>query len=218
MAKSLLEQFQSYLLVNSFSAGDKLETELELAARFQVSRGTMREILIHLCHMGILERVKNKGTFIKKITPEKLENDIAFCFQLLGFCFEDLKEARLCIETSLIPIVVRRITPSQLERLRKNIVEMESLVEEPEKADCVDRDFHLKLLEACNNSALKMFSNVIYLLFRKKFRTKFLNPDAVRKSIRDHQTILNAIAKDDADQATKILTEHILPTYRTPNN
>ena len=50
----------------------------------------MREVIMYFCHMGILERVKNKGTFIREISTEKLEKDIAFCFQLAGYGFEDL--------------------------------------------------------------------------------------------------------------------------------
>lgn len=212
MTENLLNQFRNYLLNNNFSSGDKLEGELELAERFQVSRGAMREVLMHLCHMGVLERVKNKGTFIKEITAEKLENDIAFCFQLSGFCFEDLKETRLCIETSLIPLVAKRITPSQIAQLRANTDEMESYADDPEKADCVDRDFHIKLLETCNNPTLKMFSNVIYLLFRKKHRSKFLNPDAVLKSVRDHRNLLDALAAGDEVKAQEIIKDHIIPT------
>lgn len=209
---ALTKRFRDYLLDSNLGPGDKLETELELAERFQVQRGAMREVIMYLCHMGVLERIKNKGTFIKGITPEKLESDIAFCFQLSGFCFEELKEARLCFETALLPLIARRVSPALTERLRDNIAAMESLAERPEEADRFDRDFHLLLLKGCNNPTLNMFSNVLYLLFRKKFRGQFLNPDAVRKSARDHRSLLDALAVGDIEAAREIIVQHIAIT------
>lgn len=209
---NLQENFRSYLLDSAFLPGDKLPSELELAEKFNVSRGAIREVIMYFSHMGLLERTKNKGTFICQVSPEKIESDIALCFQLSGFCFEDLKETRLCMETAMLPLLVKRITPSIIERMQRNIELMESLAEKPEDADILDRDFHLILLEACGNKTLRMFSNVIHLLFSRKFRQKFLNKDAVLKSVRDHKAMLEALRKSDATLLQKIMQEHIIPT------
>lgn len=209
---SLQETFRAYLLDSGFLPGDKLPSELELAAKFKVSRGAVREVIMYFSFMGLLERTKNKGTFIRQVEPEKIESDIALCFQLSGFCFEDLKETRLCMEIAMLPLLVRRITPSIMERMQQNIERMESLAAKPEEADTLDRDFHLILLEACGNKTLRMFSNVIHLLFSRKFRQKFLNTEAVLKSVRDHKAMLEALRKGDAVLLQKIMQEHIIPT------
>lgn len=212
MEFALQEEFRNYLIDNNFNIGDKLEKELDLAEHFKVSRGTMREVIMYFCHMGILERVKNKGTFIREISTEKLEKDIAFCFQLAGYGFEDLKETRLCVETALAPLIAKRITPGQIARLRENIETMGKLADQPEEADKLDRDFHLLLLDSCNNPTMKMFTNIIYGLFRKEFRGNFLNPDAVRKSVRDHRIIVDSLASEDAEGARCVLVDHIVGT------
>ncbi len=46
------------------SAGDKLEREVDLAARYGVSRSTIRKALDYLCRMNLIYRVKKGGTFI----------------------------------------------------------------------------------------------------------------------------------------------------------
>ena len=43
---TLLEQFEAYLVEAGFRPGDRLPGELELAQRFGVSRGTIREIIV----------------------------------------------------------------------------------------------------------------------------------------------------------------------------
>lgn len=210
--KDLLEKFMDYLVGLGLQPGREIESEIKLADDFGVSRGAMREIIMHLSHLGILERVRNRGTFIRDFTCEKLEEIMFFCFQFSGFSFDELKEARLTMETAIIPLLIKRITPQHGESLRDNIRLMRDAVNEPEKADKLDREFHIMLFSICGNRALMIFSNVFHLLFRRQYREKFLNPDAVLKSVNDHQALTAAIIGGDAAATTEIIRNHILPT------
>ncbi len=64
--------------------------------------------------LGVIERTKNKGSFIKQLAYGKLEEVVSFCFQLSGFGFEELKEARLQMEMAILPLIIRRATPENL--------------------------------------------------------------------------------------------------------
>lgn len=50
--------------MDSMHAGDKIETEIELAARFDVSRMTIRQALQVLTAMGRVVGIRGRGTFI----------------------------------------------------------------------------------------------------------------------------------------------------------
>ncbi|OGV56536.1 MAG: hypothetical protein A2X49_06570 [Lentisphaerae bacterium GWF2_52_8] len=210
--EQLLSNFRNYLLERGLGPRDKLDGEIELARLFEVSRGDIREVIMHLCHLGVLERVKNRGTFIKDVPHAKLEEEIAFCFQLSGFSFDDLKEARICLETALVPMLIKRITPELIQSLHGNISAMKELAGESELADALDRDFHLLLFSCCGNRALKMFSNVIYLLFQKRYRKRFMTLEWVMRAAKGHAAILDAIAAKDTTLATRLIQEHIMPT------
>jgi GntR family galactonate operon transcriptional repressor len=209
MSGNLDADFKAYLIDNDFKPGSRLDNELELAERFRVSRGTIREVLMHLQSLGVIERIKNKGTFIREFTYDKLEESISFCFQFSGFGFEELKEARLYLELSIIPLVVKRITPEQAEQLKQNIGQMGKCINSVEKADLLDREFHVKLFEISGNRILKIFSNVIHLLFRRQYRGKFLNPKAKQDSAREHKALLEAIMAEDVAGASGIIRKHI---------
>ncbi len=212
MSGNLNEVFKEYLIDGDFKPGSRLDNELELAKKFNVSRSSMREVLMHLQSLGLIERIKNKGTFIREFTYEKLEESVSFCFQFSGFGFEELKEARLCMELAIMPLVVRRITPEKAEQLKVNINEMEKCLSNPEKADCLDREFHILLFEISGNRILKIFSNVLSLLFRRQYREKFLNPKSKMNSVRDHKALLEALKEENADEACKIIRRHISST------
>lgn len=209
MAGNLDADFKAYLLENDFKPGSRLENELDLAERFRVSRGTIREVLMHLQSLGVIERIKNKGTFIREFSYGKLEESISFCFQFSGFGFEELKEARLYLELSIMPLVVKRITPEQAGQLKENIGQMEKCISSPEKADLLDREFHVKLFEIAGNRILKIFSNVLNLLFRRQYRGKFLNPKAKQDSIMEHMALIDAIMAEDVAGASGIIRKHI---------
>lgn len=58
--------FKAYLLENDFRPGSRLDNELQLAKRFHVSRGTIHEVLVHLQFLGVIERIKNKGIYLRQ--------------------------------------------------------------------------------------------------------------------------------------------------------
>lgn len=209
MRQELLHSFQQWMTAEGFQAGDCLPGEMELAERFHVSRSTIREIVIHLSFLGILERTTRRGTFVKQPDCLDIGETLAFQLQFAGYGFEELKQTRLLLETSQIPLLVRRITPKMLDQLNEIILRMEEA--ETEEADRLDLRFHLKLMEATGNRIQKIFGQVLILMFDRKYRGKFLNPAAVRKSVRDHRAMLKALSEGDEAEMAELVRQHIQP-------
>ena len=139
----------------------------------------------------------------------KAGETLAFQLQIAGYGFEELKQTRLLLETAQIPLLIRRITPEMLEQLNGIIDRMESA--ETEEADRLDLNFHLKLMEATGNRIQKIFGQVLILMFDRKYRGKFLNPAAVRKSVGDHRAMLKALSEGSETKLTELIRQHIQP-------
>ncbi len=107
------------------------------------------------------------------------------------------------MDTAVLPLKVRRITPEATAVLRQNTQQMDSLSTDPEKADSLDKEFHLLLLDVCGNRPLRLSSHVIARLFDRAFRDEFLNEEAVLKSVRDHgrydakEVVFHRITEED---------------------
>jgi len=170
MQKELLQKFEQWIIAEGFQAEDKLPGELELAERFHVSRSTIREIIIHLSFLGVLERTTKRGTFIRKPDCLDIGETLAFQLHIAGYGFEELKQTRLFLETSQVSLLLKRITPGMVDRLNEIIVEMESCAANPEKADQLDMHFHLTLMEITGNRILKIFGQLLILMFDKKYK------------------------------------------------
>ncbi len=208
---TMLEQFETYLIESGFRPGDRLPGELELAVRFGVSRGTIREIIVHLTLLGVLERAPRRGTVVAVPTADAIGRSLAFQLRWLGCGREELKSARQMIETAMIPELIRCITPAQADRIGSLIDEMERAAEEPEKADRLDLAFHLALFEVTGSRILQVFAQVLTLLFDREYRKPYLTPEAVRHSVAFHRQMLHAVLKRDGERLQALIAEHIRP-------
>ncbi len=69
----LIAHFRERILDGSLPTGARLPTELELADRYKISRGTVRQAMGVLVNEGFLERVQGRGTFVRAL-PAAQEN------------------------------------------------------------------------------------------------------------------------------------------------
>ncbi len=206
----LLKEFEHYLVKN-FVSGDRLPGEVELAQHFQVSRATIREIMIHLSFLGVLERTAKRGTFVKIPEAQEIGETLGFQLQASGYGFEEMKQTRLFLEISQAEILINKITPLDFDKLEALTAMMEKSASQPEKADRLDLEFHLALMKVTGNRILTIFSQVMLLMFEKKYRQKFLNAPAAMKSVRDHRSMLKAIRSGELQKLKVLIKKHIQP-------
>ena len=57
----------------TFKMGEKIK-ESDLVERYGVSRNTLREAMAYLVSKGLLEKVANKGIYVKSILPADIED------------------------------------------------------------------------------------------------------------------------------------------------
>ena len=75
----IFNELKQRIATGEYAAGEKLPTEFELSAQYAVARGTVRQSLKRLEEEGYLERVKSKGTFIRR-PPGKSNADKVISF------------------------------------------------------------------------------------------------------------------------------------------
>ncbi len=207
----LLQKFRDYLVAEKFVPGDRLPGEMELAERFGVSRGTIREIVIHLSLLGVLERSTKRGTFLRKATCVDVGRTLNFQLKTIGCSFDELKAARLLLEAGQAAQLVRLVTPAGLERLRAINDRLSQCTGSPAEADALDLEFHLALQEVGRNRVIQVLGQVLVLMFDTKYRMKFRNAAAVRHSAGSHARILDALARRDAAELEERIRDHIRP-------
>ena len=104
LAKQIAENIRSSILDGSLKVDDQLPTEEVLAAKFNVSRPTIREALKRLAAQNLIRsrRGPTGGTFVNRPSQEELRSSLAGAAMLMvsmgKFSLSEIAEARRELE------------------------------------------------------------------------------------------------------------------------
>ena len=212
MQQLLIERFQNYLLDSGLSTGDPIPKEIELAEMFEVSRSDIRDVIQHFAQLGLLKRVKKRGTVIQELNEDALNRSFSFCLQMGGFYFEEMKEVRIIMETAIAPLIVSRITPENLEKLDRNLQEQFAALDDSVRFEELDSQFHALLFSCCQNRLLSLFTNLLPILFQKKYRERLLSRSWREIGYHSHCKLVEVLRNHDLALFKELILQHIMPT------
>lgn len=189
---------------------ERIDTEAELAQRFQITRYKVRKALSVLTQMGIVDRAPKRGMKVNNVEPKDLSAQIQVQMDIANFDIREFIEARLLIEVDIIPLAIRRMTPAMLGRLERAIEEIERHAHITMEADRWDREFHLLLLEACGNRVLQVFSATLVTYFEKTTeKLPHYDPQFFMDIAHKERDLLMAIKEGDEKKAQNLLRSQL---------
>jgi GntR family galactonate operon transcriptional repressor len=204
------QKVRMYILEAGYKPDDKIETEEEMARKFRTSRYKIRMVFNALVQEGALSRSPRRGTFIKRFNPNTVIPSLGFSYRVSNYNIYELVEARIIVESAIIPLVVKRARPIHISAMETTVNQMYIQKNNPRKADKADRDFHLLLLRACGNELLASLTNVVSLLFdNTEYRSRYWSPDIIARLAQQHQEIINAIKAGNTEIAVERHKNHL---------
>lgn len=206
--EQLFRDIHQYIL-NQAKTGQRIDTENELARRFNITRYKVRKALAVLSQMGIIDRAPKRGMTLLSLGPKNISTQIQTQMDVANFDVREFIEARLLIEVDIIPLAIRRMTPALLGRLEDAINRIEAFANNPREADRWDREFHLLLLEACGNRVLQVFSAALVTYFEKTTDRLPNDPHFFIDVAMKERELLNAIKAGEVDRAKALLSAHL---------
>jgi DNA-binding GntR family transcriptional regulator len=201
LADAVFESLSKGVIDGRLEPGMWLRQEA-LAQELGVSQMPVREALKRLVAEGLAERIPYKGVRIVEYSPE----DIV-----------DICTNRLVLESLAIRFATPLITEELLQRLRRNIQEIEQNTgpEFISRRRELNAEFHLSIYRACGRQYLirliellwKLFPSV--MLYEGMLRQIELLPDRLEREVSEHKIILSALEKRDAEMAENVTRQHI---------
>jgi len=94
----ITERLESMIVDGTLSAGEKLLPERELAAKFKVSRPSLREAIQNLHAKGLIERKQGGGTFVSQHLNKRLSDPLLALISKRPETQFDLLEFRHALE------------------------------------------------------------------------------------------------------------------------
>ena len=197
-----------------FEPGDKLPSERDLAALFGMSRGAVRESLIRLDTLRIVESRPKSGVYLQPYGAERsIEAMVLFAETNTPLTAAEVAqsvELRSVLESEAMRLACLRRTPEDLERLQQILRDSGAAMARGETLAEFDAVFHKAIVAATKNDVLLRFINVFYLMSRKRREIYFHEPQQSRRSHAQHLQLYRAIEAQDAERGQQILRRHLM--------
>lgn len=200
--------------------GQRFAAERDLAAKFEVSRSTIREAMIALEVSGIVEI--RSGSGIYALSPSYKQNPLAAAEDIPG-PFEVL-EARMILESEAAGLAAERISNNELHQLKQLLIAMGNAIETNniEEAERIDHAFHLLIVKATRNSALTPIYEWLWNIrelsaVSQQFHLKLRNKGSTPR-IEEHKVILDALMQRDGEAAKLAIKKHLTKVMNRLND
>jgi len=189
--------------------GDSIPKEIELAEAIGVSRTVIREALLRLRMMGLIESKKKKGAVItspdifgnlsKSMNPHLLDDRT----------LRDVFELRLVLEVGMADLLFHRIRKEDIDALREIVRE--------EPPDAEDRlfnvqheiDFHGRLYEITGNETMRKFQKMLLPVFEYVHQSGLLKKPAARKKFISHKGLVDILENGTPEEFRNAMRNHL---------
>ncbi|WP_444922271.1 GntR family transcriptional regulator [Microbulbifer sp. CnH-101-G] len=207
LAERLFLTLRGEIVEGRIPAGSKI-SEPELARRFNASRGSLREALMRLESLGLLERRVNVGARVVELSERGLL---------------DLYEVREALEGMACRLAAEQRSEEDLLELRQMLSRHEQQEElqagkayfQPEG----DFDFHFRIVQASKNDLLidTLCNRLYYRVRMYRYQLGMASPRAQR-AFREHSHIIEAIEAGDGELAELLMRRHIRASRQNIEN
>jgi GntR family transcriptional regulator, transcriptional repressor for pyruvate dehydrogenase complex len=207
--RHIAAQLRLLIQRGDYAVGTRLPAERELASRLEVSRPSVREALIALEVEGFVE--VRPGSGIHVIAHKRAASARRIAASTFG-PFEVIR-ARQLIEGELAALAAERADKAQVAALRESIAAMKRDIAAAVAPVRGDRLFHIGIAQAADNGPLlrtvaELFDERHNPVF-EQLGQHFENGRSWRKAVLEHQAVVAAIAKGDADAARLAMHLHL---------
>ncbi|MEJ2654256.1 MAG: GntR family transcriptional regulator [Acidihalobacter sp.] len=198
LSERLFEQIRGAIERGDIAAASKI-SEPELARRFGVSRGPLREAIGRLEACGLVERRANVGARVVTLSSEGLL---------------EIFQVREALESMAARLAAEHMTDEEIAALRGLLDQHGRQIEEDSGQAYFqkvgDLDFHYRIVQGSRNGQLiKLLCNDLYHLMRL-YRYQFgMQSRRAPRAFVEHRMIVDAIEQRDGEMAELLMRHHI---------
>lgn len=184
------EEIQRRILSGETQPGERL-TQQSLARELGVAQGTVRESLLELQWLGLVESVDRLGVFVGKLDAARLSE----AYQVREF-LEGLAVRLACDHTSRTDIV-------ELRKIAEHVWQL-SQEKKYDEMGAADRAFHLKIINLSRNTILARLTEGYRALGMAVRASR--DPRIIRE---EHLHIVDAIESNNPEEAERLARAHV---------
>ncbi|MGH3518615.1 MAG: GntR family transcriptional regulator [Haloechinothrix sp.] len=193
-AAIIARQLRDAIMTGALQPGTQLG-EADLAARFEVSRGPLREAMQRLVSEGLLRSERHRGLFVIELEP----GDVY-----------DIYAARAAIERAAAIRIMRGDSTAAVRALAAVLTAMSEAAERDDSRALSEADlrFHEVLVESCGSRRLVRMARTL-LIETRMCLAALQQTELAEDRVTEHTRILDAIKSSDEQRVLTLLEAHM---------
>jgi GntR family transcriptional repressor for pyruvate dehydrogenase complex len=207
--EEIADRIRLLILDGTFPPGRPLPSERTLAARFGVSRGSIRDGLRMLETIGLLETRHGQGTFPRELTVDRLVAPLASVLSYQRDLQDELMDVRRMFEPAVARVAAMRVTADDLADLERVLDVQRRKLKTGHSAIVEDTAFHAVLARATRNRVIVRIMATLNDLLVESRKLALKQKGRPHRSIKGHEAVVSALRRGDADAAARAMHEHI---------
>lgn len=196
LADKAYEALATSIITGELPPGTRM-LEVELAERFGMSRGPLREAMRRLEERRLVERISQRGVRVVRLTGSKLRG---------------IYEVREALEGMACRLAAQHMTDAEIVELRRMLEAHEIIVRERDdySQNQQDWDFHDRIARGSRNEMIvSLLCDDLYQLLKVYRNQHKSRPGRARRALEEHWRILAALEDRDGEMAEMMMRRHI---------
>jgi len=207
--EDIVKQIRSLIEKGKLKRDDQLPSERELAEAFKVSRATVREAIIALEGMRLVDRRQGNGTYVICSSEETLIQPLAAALLHEKDDLVDIFSLRKILEPGIAQLAAENATAEEIAELEGILKEQEETMVAGQDPFRNDTQFHHALARMSRKRVLERLFRAVADL-RGQTRERYRQTDERKqKSLHGHRNVLAAIKDRDGVAARKAMRDHL---------
>ena len=196
--ESVADYIRAKIMSREYKPGERLMQD-ELAEQLGVSRTPIREALQKLAGEGFIVLSPHRGASVANFSADELV---------------EIYSIRIGLESYAAYLAAQRITEGELQALADHLRKMDRAKEEADRSHLIqlNREFHASIYAAAKQQRLyDLIEN--HLDLAERYRRMFHSlENRAEHTVDEHQQLLEALRKHDADGAGTLTRVHLEQT------
>jgi GntR family transcriptional regulator, transcriptional repressor for pyruvate dehydrogenase complex len=209
VAEGIADRIRVLILSGAFPAGQPLPAERQLAERFGVSRGSVRDAFRTLETIGLIVTRHGQGTFPQELDVDRLVAPLASVLSYRHDLQDELLDVRRMFEPAVARVAAMRVTDEDLADLQRILDAQRKKLKTGRSAIVEDTAFHEVLARATGNRVVVSIMATLNDLLVESRKLTLKQKGRPGRSIKGHEAVVAALRRRDPDAAADAMREHV---------
>ncbi|MFK5912959.1 MAG: GntR family transcriptional regulator [Woeseiaceae bacterium] len=189
------DRLREQIYQRELTPGDAID-EMALCERFGISRTPLREALKVLDSEGLIELVPRRGSFVRSMDVEELNELFPVMVVLEGLCARE---------------AVENCEAEDLQKLEAMHEKLENLAEKGDVDGYYEQNFvfHQAIQDLSGNKLLQRVIGDLRKVLRLARHMQLTNPGRLEASLEEHRQVMLAFRAADPDKADQKMQNHL---------